>query len=404
MRLRHRLPAPVQGGLRRARRALRRASWRLRRRLQPQFPAVPAAAVPAAFPDTPVRLVVGPANFAGQGFAWARAAESLPGVSAQSVAVVRSLRFPVDLLVEVPVYRSQAWGELMERHVVGGATHVLIESMRPLLGIRHGEDCAGDLRVLARHGLSTALLAHGSDVRLPSRHAELYPWSPFRDGSVLDGRDLDGWDEHVQRLEAQARRFGDIMAAFEGPTFVSTADLLDFVPDATWLPTIVDAARWACDRPVLRSPRPVVLHAPSNARLKGSEHVEQVMARLQDEGLVTYRRVERVDPGDMPALVAGADIVVEQLVLGLYSVAAIEAMAAGRLVLAHVHDRVRARLPRPLPVVEADPLSLERVLREVLTDGEHYREVAQDGPEYVREVHDGRRSARALATWLGQDA
>lgn len=390
MRLRHRLPAPAQTGLRRVRRSLRRASWRLRRRLQPGFAVVPPDAIPPAFADTPARLVIGPANFAGQGFAWARAAESLPGVSAQSVAVVRPLRFPVDLLVEVPVYRSQAWGDLMERHVLGGATHVLIESMRPLLGIRHGEDCAGDLRVLARHGLSTALLAHGSDVRLPSRHAELYPWSPFRDWT----------DDHVQRLEAQARRFGGIMASFEGPTFVSTADLLDFAPGATWLPTIVEADRWACDRPVLQSRRPVVLHAPSNARLKGSEHVELVMARLQDEGLVSYRRVEGVDPSDMPALVAEADIVLEQFVLGLYSVAAIEAMAAGRVVLAHVHDRVRARLPLPLPVVEADPSSLERVLREVLSDRDRYRQVAQDGPAYVSDVHDGGRSARALAPWL----
>jgi hypothetical protein len=312
-------------------------------------------------------------------------------VAAQSIAVARPLTFPVDLLLEVPVYRSQAWGALMERHVLSGATHVMIESMRPLLGIRHGEDCAGDLKVLQRGGVPTALLAHGSDVRLPSRHADLFPWSPFRSAS----------NELTQRLEAQARRFGGIMAAFEGPKFVSTPDLLDFVPDAAWLPTIVDPRRWACERPVLERNKPVVLHVPSNASLKGTEFVEPVVHRLRGEGLIEYHRAEGVPPDEMPELVREADIVLEQFTLGLYSVAAIEAMAAGRVVLAHVHDRVRDRLPRSLPVVEATPDSLEGVLRSILADRERFQSLAADGPRYVREVHDGRLSARVLAPWLG---
>lgn len=390
-RVARRLPGPVQQRLRAGRLALRRRRADLATATGRVAP-VAAAHRPPPFPPAPVRLLVGPANFAGQGWAWARAAErGLEGVAAQNVAVERPLVFPADLLVPVPVYRSAPWAALMQEHTLAHATHVMVEAMRPLFDVRNGDDASGDLAVLRRHGVPTALAAHGSDVRLPSRHVELYPWSPFPRMPA----DLVG------RLQAQAERHLRIAAAHEGPVFVSTPDQLDFVPQGTWLPTVVDPARWATDRPVLERERPVVLHAPSNALLKGSEHVEPVLRRLEAEGLVEYVRVEGVAPEEMTALVQSADIVVEQLVLGLYSLAAIEAMAAGRVVLAHVHPRVRERLPRELPVVEADPATLEQVLRQVLADRERYREVAASGVAYATEVHDGRRSAAVLAPWLG---
>ncbi|MGN6334393.1 MAG: glycosyltransferase [Motilibacteraceae bacterium] len=395
-----RMPPPVQLGVRDLRRRWRRGAAGVRAAVLPGSRIVPAEQLLAPWPDARVRLLVGPANFAGQAWAWGRAAERhLDQVSARVVAVERSLPFPADLRVPPTVHRSQAWAAVLQRHVTvgptgsagGGATHALVDAFRPLFGVRNGDDCAGDLRVLRRHGVSTALAAHGSDVRLPSRHVELYPWSPFPRMPA----DLVG------RLQAQAERHLRIAAAHEGPVYVSTPDQLDFVPRATWLPTVVDPGRWATDRPVLERERPVVLHAPSNALLKGSEHVEPVLQRLQAEGLVEYVRVEGVAPEEMTALVQAADIVVEQLVLGLYSLAAIEAMAAGRVVLAHVHPRVRERLPRELPVVEADPATLEQVLRAVLADRERYREVAAAGVTYATDVHDGRRSAAVLAPWLG---
>lgn len=389
--LARRLPDPMQKRLRGMRMRTRRASFELRDALGLVRSEV---SIPPLV-DAQTRLVIGPANFAGQAWQWARAVERVcDSTSAQVVAVEREMSFPADVLVDVPTYRSPAWGAAMERHVLGQATHVMIEALRPLFGIRNGDDCAGDLRVLQRHRVATALVTHGSDIRLPSLHAELYPYSPFSDTS---------W-EMTERLERQAQRFLAVVRGFPGPKFVSTPDQLDFVADATWLPTVVDVDRWAVDRPALQTRRPVVLHAPSNARLKGSEHVEPVARKLADEGLIHYVRIDGVRHDRMPDLVAQADIVVEQLVLGLYSVAAVEAMAAGRLVLAHVHDRVRRRLPCPLPVVEATPATLEEVLRAIVSDPDVYMSTARAGVDYSRRVHDGQRSAAVMGGWLTGEA
>jgi hypothetical protein len=385
--LRQRLPEPVLQLLR----WLRRVLLRWRERLFPPDLVHPPR--PVVDLQAPVRLLVGPANFAGQAWAWARAAErELPGVSATAMSVERGgLAFDSDYSVPVPVYRSLRWQREQLDAVRSTYTHVLMDAMRAVLGNRYGEDCRRDIQVLERAGLRVGLIAHGSDIRLGSLHRELYPHSPWHDES---------WD-YGRRLQAQAERLGGILNGFDGATFVSTPDLLDFAPRATWLPTVVDAEPWRSDVPVLRRARPVVLHVPSNPRLKGSHLVDPLLHRMHDEGRIEYRRLEGVAPGDMPALVADADVVLDQFVLGLYSVMAIQGMAAGRLVVAHVHDRVRARTPVPLPVLEATPDDLVEVLEKVLADRSPYQELAAQGPSYAAEVHDGRRSARVLAPFLG---
>jgi hypothetical protein len=168
------------------------------------------------------------------------------------------------------------------------------------------------------------------------------------------------------------------------------------------LPVVVDGTRWATDRPVLERARPVVVHVPSNPFLKGSHLVDGPLQEMSDRGLIEYRRLEGVAPDQVPAVVADADVVLDQFVLGLYSVMAVQGMFAGRLVVAHVADRVRARVPGELPVLESGPDDVVSVLERVLDDRPAYQAMAREGLAYARRVHDGAMSARVLAPFLGR--
>jgi hypothetical protein len=372
-------------------RSVRRLLWRVTAVLTERDLVLPPR--PAVDPSVPARLLIGPANFAGQAWAWARAAQrELDGVQAVVMMVERDrLVFPADYLVPPAVYRSLRWRREQETALTHDFTHVLIDAMRPVLGNRYGSDCRGELALLRDAGLQVGLVDHGRDIRLGSLHRQLYPHSPWND---------ETW-EHGRRLEAQASRLGTLMNEYDGPTFVSTPDLLDFAPRAQWLPVVVDLEPWRSDAPLLERERPVVLHAPTNPRLKGSHLVDPLLQDLHDRGRIEYRRIEGVPHAEMPKLVAEADLVLDQFVLGLYSVAAVEGMAAGRLVLAHVHDRVRARVGRPLPVVEATPDDLVDVIEGLLADRDAARAIAAQGPGFAAELHDGRRSAAVLAPFLG---
>ncbi|MBK7721423.1 MAG: glycosyltransferase [Austwickia sp.] len=349
-------------------------------------------------PDTPVRLWVAPANFAGQGHQWAQSlARHSVGVGARSMAVVGALRFPVDYEVEPETYRSIGWQREQERYLTG-YTHVLIEAERPVLGTLYGGTCAGEIDRLRAAGLTVGLISHGSDLRNPARHAAAFRYSPFADPA----------DRTTTILQARAEANAKILSTFEGPVFVSTPDLLDDAPHAQWCPGVVDPDWWASDWPVMAREVPVVVHIPSNGRLKGSEHIDPVMRELEAAGRIRYHRPEGIDREGLRRAYQEADIVVDQLVMGLYGVAAVEAMAAGRVVVAFVgntvRDRIRTATGLEVPIVEADPDTLKAVIERLLDDRDGAREHAGAGPAYVRTVHDGRYSAQVLSAFTGTPA
>ncbi len=98
----------------------------------------------------------------------------------------------------------------------------------------------------------------------------------------------------------------------------------------------------------------------------------------------------------------------DQFVLGIYGVAACEAMASGRLVMSHVDEftrsQVRERTGLELPILEATVESLEAELRKAAADPSAFDEFRTAGPAFVDTIHDGRRSAQAMAPFLGLDA
>ncbi|GAA1113354.1 hypothetical protein GCM10009630_08280 [Kribbella jejuensis] len=382
--IREHLPAPLArtaGAVRRRLRGLRYSYAAL-----PAFPPVAT---------TPVRMLVGPTNSAGQGHAWAQAAKTLPDVDAVSFALQRKgqFEFPNDYGVPLAWFGQPRWQRAQQQYVEQ-YTHVLVESLRPLFGARGHADAVPDIEALLGKGVDVALLFHGSDIRLPSRHAKRERWSPFTPG-----------DELTDRLEPQARRHAEIVEALGLPVFVSTVDLLDDVPNAHWLPVAIDPQRWQlAARPLFELDKPVVAHVPSNAKLKGTQEIDEVLTGLQERGLIEYRRITGVPNHQMPAVIGAADIVVDQLHIGLYGVAAVEALAAGRIVVSYVGDSVRRRVRslagREVPIVEADPDTLGDVVSGLIADREAAAAHASAGPGFVAELHDGRRSAEVLRSWL----
>lgn len=378
-RVRAALPAPVVRGVDRVLGAVPD----LRRPPEPIRP-----------PEGIRRLLVAPANFAGQGHSWARAAELIDGVGARNMTYrgASGFGFASDYVVDTRTFlRSRAWQRAFFASVTTGFTHVLVEAELPVFGRMFRGDPVREAAAMRAAGIRVAMVAHGSDLRLPSRHRAAEPDSPFHPGRF----------EGTEQLERSARRNLDVVARVGAPVFVSTPDLIDDRPGSTWLPVVV-AAHWLAPdpAPVLAAERPLVVHAPSRAGLKGSDALEPGMRRLEAEGLVRYERVEGVRSESMPELYRRADVVLDQFALGSYGVGACEALAAGRLVVGHVRDEVRERVRRhggaELPIVQARAGEVERILREVVAEPGRFRAVAAEGPGFVRAVHDGRRSAEVL--------
>ena len=334
-------------------------------------------------------LGIGPANSAGQAWAWAKAVErALPAVRCEVVAVRKGhYDYPCDVAVSPEDFaRDTHWQMTQAERAVTGWSHSLLEAGRPVFGTLNGRDFRGDADLLRRSGIRVGLLFHGSEIRDPRRHAATHAWSPFADPS----------DPYTARLQRKYDELAPRVAAFDGPVFVSTPDLLDYLPDAHWLPLTVDTGIWTPQAPPLERDVPVVVHAPSNTALKGTELVEAVLVPLAERGLVDYRRIQGVPPSEVGALLADADVVIDQMRLEGYGVLACEGAALGRVVVGHLGDVVRSRVDGEVPILEASPESLGEVMERVLDDRDGARAAAAAGPGWVAEYHDGRMAARVL--------
>ncbi|MGX1701271.1 glycosyltransferase [Microbacterium sp. NPDC055357] len=307
-------------------------------------------------------------------------------------------RFPVDQTVPASTYlMSRRWQERQRADVAERFTHVIVEAGRHLFGDVYHESVAAEIRWLQARGVRVAMLTHGSDMRAPEVHARTHEFSPFVTGE---------WAMTPRLIEETARNRA-LLNDVKIPAFASTPGMLIDVPEGRWLPVVIEPSRWNSGR-VSHSEVPLVVHAPSNPWIKGTAMVEPVLRMLAAEGVIRYERIEGIPSAEMPARIHRADIVLDQVRIGDYGVAACEAMAAGRIVLGNIDDQVRAHVRgatgRELPVVQADPHTLEDVLRAIAASPEPFRAAAVAGVDFVSAVHDGRMSAEVLSEFLGSDS
>lgn len=345
---------------------------------------------------TPV-VAIGPSNYAGQATAWARAASQHLGIEAWSFSGVPlrggGFQFEVDKVFSRIGFRFSLGWRARARRLFHGVSHIALDGFKTFARWDRHAELPDDAHRLADMGYSMALIAHGSDVRDPLAHLARDEWSYF---SVGD----EQWRSTMIRQTERNRAFA---VECGWPVFYSTPDMAFDLPEATWLPVVVDLEAWHSDAPLLERDRPVVVHVPSqrNPPIKGTQFIDPVLRELHDDGAISY-----VAPHDLPhhelrQVVRDCDVLVDQLLFGSYGVAAVEAMAAGRVTVGRMIDAVRDRMPEAPELLEATPETLREVILSVRDRRDELRAQASRNLDFVRRWHDGRVSAERLGSWLG---
>lgn len=343
--------------------------------------------------DTPIRLGMGPANFAGQLGAIARAVTAARAdVSAEVFErdIGSPFAYPADVVIPARrLRRLEGQVEQLNR-ILPRYTHLLADAFQPVFGTLNGTDIAGDLPALREHGIHTALLSHGSDLRDPARHRDSSPYSLFHHAP----------EEVFRERAAQARRSREIADSAGLDVFVTTPDLLDDLPTATWLPLIVDPDLWASDHPVMERARPRVLHAPSKRWTKGTDCFAARLEEMDRRGLIEFQLIEGLSWSRIRQLVQEADLVLDQFAIGSYGTLACEAMAAGRPVATWLSEPVLARLDPDVPIIGTAPDQVVATVERLLDDPAEAVAAGRASVDYVRRVHDGRETVERLSGFL----
>jgi hypothetical protein len=181
--------------------------------------------------------------------------------------------------------------------------------------------------------------------------------------------------------------------------FVSTPDLLEFVPGAIFLPQPVPLARFAeldaaqttaatpcrpgIDRPVR------IAHAPSNRQIKGTEVIVAAVMRLQQRGLpIELVMIEHMPHAQVLAVCAGCDLAIDQVRIGAYGQYAVEMMALGKPTICYLRPDLRAYYPADCPIISASPEQLEAVLADWIAHPAWWSTAGAAGRAYVARFHD----------------
>ena len=168
---------------------------------------------------------------------------------------------------------------------------------------------------------------------------------------------------------------------------VGSYDAIRWVPHADVVLPGVEVSRIEPAVPGDRT-RPVILHAPSSRRRKGTEHVIAACEGLDAD----LEIVEGLPHEEAFARFRNADIVVDQLNAGWYGVFAIECLALGKPIVTFLHDEAVRRTEEAygveVPIRSATADTLREALRPLVADAALRRSVGAASRAYAEQLHD----------------
>jgi len=176
---------------------------------------------------------------------------------------------------------------------------------------------------------------------------------------------------------------------------VGSYDAIRWVPEAEVIPPGIDLVS-INPAPTDDRARPLIVHAPSSRRRKGTEHVVAACDGLEAD----LEIVEGLRHDQALARYRAADIVVDQLNAGWYGVFAIECMALGKPVVTFLHEEAVRRTEQAfgveVPIVSATAETLRERLRPLVADASQRRRLGAASRAFVERVHDVERVADRL--------
>jgi len=255
---------------------------------------------------------------------------------------------------------------------------VLHLHFRPIIKVFAGDEyhpaAFADLALAHEAGKRIVFHFRGSEIRINSefRKANPFAWPEAEDPSGMP-------DSQKLLLLQHVRENADII-------LVPDVELQTYVPDARVVQRAVELKKLAFVG-AKRKDRPKICHAPTRRGAKGTDEVLAAVKKLQDEGVeFEFTLLEGLPHKKLIAVLADADIVIDQLLIGWYGVLSVEAMALGKAVIAYIRDDLVNEVPKDV-LVNASPLTIEDRLRELIADPERRVSLGKAARAYVERYH-----------------
>lgn len=210
---------------------------------------------------------------------------------------------------------------------------------------------------------------------------------------------MEEHDKKVKRRVAYERKYVDYFVSCL-PTHVEFAKNYDInvneiVPLAIDLDTIdyVPSAEKCPDKPI------DILHAPTKRQFKGTEYIEKGIEELKNQGYkINFRLVQGIPHHILIKEYEKCDIFIDQISVGWYGTAALEAMAVGRPTCAFIDQRYFKHVgySDSIPIININKDNIVEKLANLIINRENLPALGVRCREFVKENHDVNKVANNL--------
>ena len=240
-----------------------------------------------------------------------------------------------------------------------------------------------DMKILRLFGKKVFMEYHGSDIRW-TYNREIPKYWPFED--------LPEKSDMIKKLNKRVSENVDGIILHDNEL---RKHLYNPNQDVYIIPLRADIQRFTPSYPDVNCKKPVIVHAPSNPIIKGTQYILEAIEHLKEKYDFDFILVEGMKQEEAFEVYKKADIIIDQLIIGTYGVFAIEAMSMGKPVITYLSDDMVDQFPTDLPIENANIENIESVIEGLLLNPEKRHDLGARGRKYAEDYHDYNVIAKA---------
>lgn len=240
-----------------------------------------------------------------------------------------------------------------------------------------------DLPILRLFGKKTLMQYWGTDIIQFDIAVTRTEYSPEEIQEVFHKQD----DNQKRKKIAQTEKKVDL-------TIIGDYALQIFSPKSKIVPIALDLSKFKFVG-VDETPHKLkVVHAPSNRLVKGTDHIVEILEKLQTDGLeFELVMVEGKSNDEALEIYKSADLIIDDIMQGPYGILCMEALALGKPVMCHIDQSLVAHYPG-LPIINVNPRNLGSEVKKVLESPKLRADLSYEGRKYMEKNHDIMKSAQ----------
>ena len=253
----------------------------------------------------------------------------------------------------------------------------------------------GDLRILRKLGKKTAMIYVGCDIRDKEHYLS------STDKYTVCKNCTEEYQKIVDCVMVKKRSEADIIQKNIHASFSHPFDATILDGKFHYFYLLLELEEY---KPLYEiNKRIKIIHAPSNAGIKGTNYVLEAIEILKKRNIdFDFELLTGKSHADTITAIKGADILIDQMVAGWYGLISVEAMALGKTTVCFLRESLYNFIP-DIPIINLNPDNLAEGLEKLINEKEKLSSYGIEGRKFAEKYHDYmKNSTDILSITMGE--